>query len=244
MADEQVCGQADQIESELEDLREELENFQKEKERVRAILGRIGGVPKTRVRLVNTLFIVIVASDVIVSIVAGEQFTRTEHPHRDGRMNPDIVLREPRLFGSSAAPRQEYQVCFTSLSPRPPSMAFRRLQCVRPAPQRSRLRRETKKAPLEERGPRSFQSESSAAPLPWTDVCRLRSFPALPHHILHILTLDKRFEPVGLDIREMHEQVLASVVRRNEAEPLLGIKPLHLASAHNATPSSLCAAGI
>jgi len=74
MADEQACEQADQIESELEDLRKELENFQKEKERVRAIIGKIGGVPKTRVRLVNTLFIVIVVSCVIVSIVAGEKW--------------------------------------------------------------------------------------------------------------------------------------------------------------------------
>ncbi|HPC95406.1 MAG TPA: hypothetical protein PLU87_10710 [Sedimentisphaerales bacterium] len=73
MAEEHACGQADQIESELEDLRKELENFQKEKERVRAIIGKIGGVPKTRVRLVNTLFIVIVVSCVIVSIVAGEK---------------------------------------------------------------------------------------------------------------------------------------------------------------------------
>lgn len=74
MAEEHACGQADQIESELEDLRKELENFQKEKERVRAIIGKIGGVPKTRVRLVNTLFIVIVVSCVIVSIVAGEKW--------------------------------------------------------------------------------------------------------------------------------------------------------------------------
>jgi hypothetical protein len=74
MADEQAREQADQIESELDDLRKELENFQREKERVRAIIGKIGGVPKTRVRLVNTLFIVIVVVSVVVSIVAGERW--------------------------------------------------------------------------------------------------------------------------------------------------------------------------
>ncbi len=74
MADEQACEQTDQIESELEDLRKELENFQKEKERVRAIIGKIGGVPKTRVRLVNTLFIAIVVSCVTASIVGGQKW--------------------------------------------------------------------------------------------------------------------------------------------------------------------------
>jgi hypothetical protein len=37
----------------------------------------------------------------------------------------------------------------------------------------------------------------------------------------------------------VHEQVLASVVRRDKAEPLLCIKPLDFTSAHCPTPSSL-----
>lgn len=74
MADEQACEQADQIESELEDLRKELENFQKEKERVRAIIGKIGGVPKTRVRLVNTLFILVVIFSVVASVAGGPKW--------------------------------------------------------------------------------------------------------------------------------------------------------------------------
>ena len=41
------------VEEELQDLKKELENFEKEKERVRAIVGKIGGVPKTQVRFVN-----------------------------------------------------------------------------------------------------------------------------------------------------------------------------------------------
>ncbi len=59
---------------ELEDLRKELESFQKEKERVRAIIGRIGGVPKTRANLINALFIVIVVVSVVVSFVGGKDW--------------------------------------------------------------------------------------------------------------------------------------------------------------------------
>jgi hypothetical protein len=62
------------LEEELEDLRKELEHFQREKERVRAIVGKIGGVPKTQANLINTLFIVIIVLSVIVSVVAGEKW--------------------------------------------------------------------------------------------------------------------------------------------------------------------------
>ena len=69
----QECNH-EHLADELEDLRKELENFQKEKERVRAIVGRIGGVPKTQANLINALFIVIIVLSVIVSIVAGEKW--------------------------------------------------------------------------------------------------------------------------------------------------------------------------
>ncbi len=59
---------------ELEDLRKELEYFQEEKERVRAIVGKIGGVPKTQANLINALFIIIIVLSVIVSVVAGEKW--------------------------------------------------------------------------------------------------------------------------------------------------------------------------
>ena len=62
------------VEEELQDLKKELENFEKEKERVRAIVGKIGGVPKTQVRFVNALFIAVVAISVVVSILAGEKW--------------------------------------------------------------------------------------------------------------------------------------------------------------------------
>lgn len=62
------------LEDELEDLRKELESFQKEKERVRTIVGKIGGVPKTQARLINALFIIIVVVSVIISLVGGKDW--------------------------------------------------------------------------------------------------------------------------------------------------------------------------
>ena len=61
------------LEDELNDLRKELEYFQREKERIRAIVGKIGGVPKSRTRFINTLFVVIIVVSVAISIVGGEQ---------------------------------------------------------------------------------------------------------------------------------------------------------------------------
>lgn len=60
-------------ENELEDLKKELEHFQQEKERVRAIIGKIGGVPKFRTKLVNALFIVVIVISVVVSIFSGQK---------------------------------------------------------------------------------------------------------------------------------------------------------------------------
>ena len=45
-------------ESELET---EIDPYLKEKERIRTILGRVGGVPRKRTRIVNTVFLVLVA---------------------------------------------------------------------------------------------------------------------------------------------------------------------------------------
>lgn len=59
---------------ELEDLRKELESFQEEKERVRAIVGKIGGVPKTQANLINALFIAIVVISVLVSVLGGKDW--------------------------------------------------------------------------------------------------------------------------------------------------------------------------
>ena len=61
------------FEDEISDLKHELEQFQKEKERVRAIVGKIGGVPKFRTKLINMLFILLIAVSVIGSIIGGEK---------------------------------------------------------------------------------------------------------------------------------------------------------------------------
>jgi len=58
----------EQMEDELSDLKKELDHFQQEKERVRAIVGKIGGVPKFRTKLVNVLFIIVIVISVIISI--------------------------------------------------------------------------------------------------------------------------------------------------------------------------------
>lgn len=67
-------SEQDRIEEELEDLKRELENFNKEKERVRAIVGQADGAPRTRIKLVNALFVAIVTISVIVSIIGGEEW--------------------------------------------------------------------------------------------------------------------------------------------------------------------------
>jgi len=74
MTDEPQEYQHEHLEAELGDLKRELENFEKEKERVRAIIGQIGGVPKSRTRFVNALFIIILVVSVIISVLADEKW--------------------------------------------------------------------------------------------------------------------------------------------------------------------------
>ncbi len=62
------------IESEIDDLKLELEHFQQEKERVRAIIGQVGGVPKFHTKLANTAFIILIAVTLVISIVGGEKW--------------------------------------------------------------------------------------------------------------------------------------------------------------------------
>jgi hypothetical protein len=61
------------IENEINDLKSELEHFEQEKERVRAIIGKIGGVPQFRTKLINILFIVIIIVAGTISIFSGEK---------------------------------------------------------------------------------------------------------------------------------------------------------------------------
>ena len=57
------------FQDEISDLKTELEHFEQEKERVRAIIGSIGGVPKFRTRLINIIFICIIIAAGIISII-------------------------------------------------------------------------------------------------------------------------------------------------------------------------------
>lgn len=59
---------ADQI----SDLKQSLESFEKEKERVRAIIGKIGGVPTFHTKLINIVFITTIVAAGVVSIFSGE----------------------------------------------------------------------------------------------------------------------------------------------------------------------------
>jgi hypothetical protein len=58
---------------EISDLKQALENFEQEKERVRAIIGSIGGVPKFRTKLTNILFIAVIIAAGGISIIADEK---------------------------------------------------------------------------------------------------------------------------------------------------------------------------
>jgi Na+/H+ antiporter NhaD/arsenite permease-like protein len=62
----------DNFEDEISDLKQELEHFQQEKERVRAIIGKIGGVPKFQTKLINIIFVSIIMVSVVISIIGGE----------------------------------------------------------------------------------------------------------------------------------------------------------------------------
>ena len=62
------------LELEVEDLKSELENFQKEKERVRKIVGQIGGIPHFNDKLVNAVFFAFLAVSLVVSVLVGDKW--------------------------------------------------------------------------------------------------------------------------------------------------------------------------
>ena len=63
-----------ELEDEINDLKQELENFQQEKERVRAIVGKIGGVPTFNTKLANWIFIVVIVITLAISIIGSERW--------------------------------------------------------------------------------------------------------------------------------------------------------------------------
>jgi hypothetical protein len=62
------------IEDEISDLRQSLENFEKEKERVRMIIGKIGGVPRFRTKLTNGVFIAAILIAGVISVIGGDKW--------------------------------------------------------------------------------------------------------------------------------------------------------------------------
>ena len=65
--------QQQMFEEEMEDLKKELEHFQHEKERVRNIIGKIGGVPTFNVKLFNTVFIAVLIITLVISAFGGRE---------------------------------------------------------------------------------------------------------------------------------------------------------------------------
>jgi hypothetical protein len=63
--------EAQHLAEEVEDLRQEIERFKREKEHVRAIVGRVGGVPAFNTRLFNAIFAVVIVACLVVSLVGG-----------------------------------------------------------------------------------------------------------------------------------------------------------------------------
>ena len=61
------------MENEISDLKWELEHFEHEKERVRTIIGKIGGMPKSRTKLMNSLFLAVIVAAGVVSIFTGDK---------------------------------------------------------------------------------------------------------------------------------------------------------------------------
>jgi hypothetical protein len=60
-------GKPNDFKDEIDDLKKELENFQQEKERVRSIIGGIGGVPTFHTKIVNILFVLLIVCPLVVS---------------------------------------------------------------------------------------------------------------------------------------------------------------------------------
>ncbi len=59
----------ERFEHEIEELRHEIEEFQKEKERIRAIVGKIGGVPILRTKIFEVIILFLVISSLVVSLL-------------------------------------------------------------------------------------------------------------------------------------------------------------------------------
>ncbi len=64
------------FEQEFEDLKKELENFQQEKERVRMIIGKIGGMPHFHNKLFNWILAISTAICLVISLLVSNLSVR------------------------------------------------------------------------------------------------------------------------------------------------------------------------
>jgi hypothetical protein len=53
---------------EVSDLKQELENFQQEKDRIRGIVGKIGGVPTFNTKIFNNIFLTVIIVSLVISL--------------------------------------------------------------------------------------------------------------------------------------------------------------------------------
>jgi len=60
----------ERIDEELQDLIQEVEDYKQEKERVREIVGKVGGVPTSTTRFLNIIFVVFVLADLAISLLS------------------------------------------------------------------------------------------------------------------------------------------------------------------------------
>lgn len=67
-------NEPEHFENEIDDLKRELEHFQREKERVRDIIGGIGGMPKFRTKLIETLFIIAIVGSGVLAVIVAEKW--------------------------------------------------------------------------------------------------------------------------------------------------------------------------
>jgi len=61
-----------EMNEEIKKMEKELNEFKKEKEKVRAIIGRIGGLPGAGQKIVNILFIIVVFGTLITSLLVSD----------------------------------------------------------------------------------------------------------------------------------------------------------------------------
>src|SRR3546814_6813733 len=71
---------------------------------------------------------------------------------------------------------------------------------------------------------------------PYTTLFRSRTLGAIRRHEANSLIFFQRLEAVGLDFREVREQILAARFRGNEAVAFFRVEPLNNAGFHTVFP--------